>query len=106
MNNCKACNQPIEGDEFAKFCSEKCTKEYDETMRKVNRFKIRDDNPPDFEFSCVLKRRGQFFISNTSLENIYNNTSRKVQFEMLLYSQDLMVVRLDSEMSVIKKSIL
>lgn len=107
--NCKACNKPIEEDSVAKFCSTDCAEDFNRTLSKVRNDVVKTNrNAPQhfFGFSVVLNKRGKFFISQKSLDEIYDSVKKKSEFELLLASNNLMVVRLDSELSVIKKNIL
>lgn len=65
---------------------------------------------PTFNFECVLKNRGKFYISQKSLDDIrygyiYGKLcfgSRQSEFSQFLKSNNLVLVKISDDMSVIK----
>ena len=69
------------------------------------------NKPPDFPFEFPLKRKGFFYISEKSLQDIRYGTingkmvysPKQIAFEKLLERERLVLVKLSNELSVIKK---
>ncbi len=113
--NCKACNKEFEPIDSEKFCSAVCSEDYARVLNRANyhmRKAKKEGTLTPFLWESVLKRKlvanKPFFISNASLDEIYGNITKSLQFEELLSTKNLMVVRLEDELdlSVIKKSII
>lgn len=84
------------------FCSDDCYKISecldDSIMPKVKKLARKKEVP--YLWEHVIKRMGFFYISHTTLDMIKNEK----QFSETIEEHDLIIVRLSSDMSVIKKS--
>lgn len=105
MNNCKACNKPIEGEGkrlLGEFCNENCFWSYQGEPELPT---VDDERNIPLHFKIIrdkVKKNKKFFISNTTLTPYLSLND----WSKFLVKNDFMVVRLNEELSVIKKSIL
>ena len=105
MNNCKACGLPVlEDSKIPDFCSENCFWDFQDFMEgrhaKDGMVYFEDDETKPFGFEFVLNKRNKFFISDKSL----NEVKDLPKFQKLLSDKNLMVVRLENGLNVIKKN--